>query len=193
VRERVGEQVDRHAAAVDLDRAPFVVHRRRNAAHDDVALATERGVGVQAIDDRRHLQREDAAAAAEDPFSLDAVAVVDARSERAEITLLPVRRRQRVAEEAAPDPVKAKVGKRLCFGERCAGYLLRVPCAAAAQRAGAAQRQAGRAEQRHGPDPGGCSGEPPRAGGRLSLRCAWPSLSWRAVQAHSYFRAPHRF
>ncbi len=45
--ERVREDVDRDPPRVELDRAAFVVYRRGDPAHDDVALRTERGVLVQ--------------------------------------------------------------------------------------------------------------------------------------------------
>ena len=48
VGEGVGEEVDRDAARVELDRAAFVVDDRGNAADEDVVLRAERLVGVQA-------------------------------------------------------------------------------------------------------------------------------------------------
>jgi hypothetical protein len=86
---------------------------------------------VQAVDDGRDLQRQDAAAAAEDPFAVDAVAVVDAVADRADVALLPVGGDERVPEEAVPDPVDAEVRERLRFGELVRDDRLGVPGAAA--------------------------------------------------------------
>ena len=108
-------------AAVELDRAAFVVDRRGHPAHDDVALRAERGVGVQAVDHGGDLQRQQAAAAAEDAFAVHAVAVVDAVADRVDVALQAVRGRERLPVEVGSDPVDPVVGERLGFGQLAAG------------------------------------------------------------------------
>ena len=69
------------------------------------------------VDNGRDLQRQLAAAAAEDAFALHAVAVVDAVAHVADVAVEAVDGRQRVADEAAPHPVDAEVRERLRGGQ----------------------------------------------------------------------------
>ncbi len=72
---------------------------------------------MQPVDDGGDLQRQLAAAAAEDALALHAVAVVDAVADRVDVAAQPVGGGQRLAVEARPDPIDAVVGERLRFGE----------------------------------------------------------------------------
>src|SRR6185312_13058115 len=121
VREAVGEDVDRFAAGVELDRVPFVVDDGGHAAHDRVALRPERDVGVQPVDHGRDLQGQHAAAAAEDPLALDAVAVVDAVADALDVTAQAVGGGDAIAVERGPDPVHAVVREGLRFCEFARG------------------------------------------------------------------------
>ena len=75
----------------------------------------------QLVDDRRDLQGQPAAAAAEDAFALYAVAVVDAVADRADVARKAVDGAQGQAAEVRPDPVDAVEGKRLGRGQFVAG------------------------------------------------------------------------
>ncbi len=111
-----------------------------------------------AVDDGGDLQRQQAAAAAEDAFALHAVAVVDAVADLGDVAVETIDGGQRLTVEARADPVDLEERKRLGFGELAGVDRRRVARATA----GGREREEGRDQRERGPC---CSGAPPVVGG----------------------------
>ena len=108
---------------------------------------------MQPVEHRGDLQRQQAAAAAEDAFGAHAVAVEDAVADVGVVAGQPIRRCERVPLEAGAHPVELVVRERLRFGERIARDRARVLRRAACQDERACGERA-RGGERDQPDGG---------------------------------------